>query len=527
MTTDWQELTQRYLAGLATDAEAAALAQALKEDAELRALYLDYANLDVALEAAAEMADELHESWDDAAMRPRRSGWRFWRSFAAAAAAVIVTAVLWMSAQAPGNTPTIATVLLAEDCTWQEGTGVAEGERLAPCTLSLLSGLAIVRFDGGAEVVLRGETEVELLSAAEARLVHGAVTVRAPEEAAGFKLRTPASELTDLGTEFAVKVERSGATELHVLEGEVAYAPDAKTSGAVLNAGQALRFDEARGAPRPVALDASRFAELVKQAAPRERADLLTVYEGFRYDEGTYAPSEIALLGKGWKAPWRLREGVELYGIHREESTQDMRIVHGRLNVPWPVPGGRQGALEMPAGKSYRVRQMQQPIAMNGDGITYFSLMTREPKHAPPGSDGGPAEGMRLIFRASADYWGECLMFGWNRQLLPRIQTGPGPTFTSPAAIPDEETLLWVGKIIRRAEGEDEVSLRIYGEQDPLDYAEPATWHVSSRELQLSAALDLVVLTSIGASPRIVDELRIGPTWRSVVPFESASISTP
>ncbi len=52
----WHEQIQRYLNGQTSAAEAAALQAALNQDAELRALYLDYINLDVALGAAAEAA---------------------------------------------------------------------------------------------------------------------------------------------------------------------------------------------------------------------------------------------------------------------------------------------------------------------------------------------------------------------------------------------------------------------------------------------------------------------------------------
>ena len=68
-------------------------------------------------------------------------------------------------------------------------------------------------------------------------------------------------------------------------------------------------------------------------------------------------------------------------------------------------------------------------------------------------------------------------------------------------------------------DGEDEVSFRVFAESDALTYAEPAVWHVVSRNLDLSAKLNLVLLTSTGTAPRIVDELRIGPTWRSVTPM--------
>ena len=57
MNTDWHDIIQRYIAGTLADEESAALQDALKADAELRALYLDYMNLDVALEAAAGAAE--------------------------------------------------------------------------------------------------------------------------------------------------------------------------------------------------------------------------------------------------------------------------------------------------------------------------------------------------------------------------------------------------------------------------------------------------------------------------------------
>ncbi|MDR3406747.1 MAG: hypothetical protein P4L99_29950 [Chthoniobacter sp.] len=56
MKDHWHEQIQRYVNGQASTEEADALQAALIDDAELRALYLDYMNLDVALSAAAELA---------------------------------------------------------------------------------------------------------------------------------------------------------------------------------------------------------------------------------------------------------------------------------------------------------------------------------------------------------------------------------------------------------------------------------------------------------------------------------------
>ena len=142
------------------------------------------------------------------------------------------------------------------------------------------------------------------------------------------------------------------------------------------------------------------------------------------------------------------------------------------MNVAWPVPGGRLGMLEMPAGKTFRVRPMKRPVDLDSEEITYFSMMTHEPDHSPRSAR--LHEGIRLTFRASADYWGEHLSFGLGKTLRPHVNNGKGVWLHSASGIPDEQSLLWIGKIVSRSEGEDEVSFRIYGESDALDFAEPA-----------------------------------------------------
>ena len=252
----------------------------------------------------------------------------------------------------------------------------------------------------------------------------------------------------------------------------------------------------------------------------------MRVYEGFFYEAGRYPPGEI-VRGKGWAGPWRLRTPLESRRHREPDTTTDMHIVHGKLNVAWPVPGGRLGMLEMPAGRTYRVRPMSAPIDLASENVTYFSMMTQEPDHSFRAKAARPQEGVRLTFRSSEDYWGDALSFGLSSDQRPVVNNGRGDSTRSAQSIPDEQSLLWIGKILSRADGEDEVSFRIYGQDDALDFMEPAEWHVSTRGLEMKARLDLVLLTSHGTSPRIVDELRIGPTWRSVVPIRQMAANSP
>jgi anti-sigma factor RsiW len=94
----WHEQIQRYVNGQASAEEAAALQAALKQDAELRALYLDYMNLDVALGAAAELAAIPEDGIGRITTitrppaRPSRHYWR-WLAATAAGAALAMFAL--------------------------------------------------------------------------------------------------------------------------------------------------------------------------------------------------------------------------------------------------------------------------------------------------------------------------------------------------------------------------------------------------------------------------------------------------
>lgn len=520
-----RDLLTRLSDGTQTGADARRLNELLRGDPEASEFYLNHAALEAQLHrefgaVPAAVPPGIPAAVGPVAARGQTVAFPSWLRYAAAV--VLAVGGMWLAStwlnagRAPRTqavsgeiAPWVATVLFSEGCQWRSGRVVSEGERLTTETLHLAKGLAILRFDGGAEMVLRGETELELQSATHAKLLRGDVVVRAEGEAAGFKLDTPSVSLLDLGTEFAVKVV-GGGTELHVSEGAVAYAQGGVTE--TLPAGKAVRLERARPA-EAIAADAPRFAQLVREANPRERPEMMLAHDGFNYEEGSHPPGKIA-GGKGWAGPWRVRE-KEVSGRSEADTTTDMHIVQGPTNLPWRMNRGGIGMLELPTGVCVRIRPMSLPLDMHRDGITYFSLITQEP--ARP--SGRSRETIRLTFRSSADE-GDFLSFGYGQHSKPFIRGASFGIAQSLSPVPDGQSLLWIGKIICRAEGDDEVSFRIYGEHDALDFAEPGAWHVT-RSVRMKAALDLLLIASSGNAPRRVDELRIGATWRSVVPIST------
>ncbi|MEM7697217.1 MAG: FecR domain-containing protein [Verrucomicrobiota bacterium] len=457
---------------------------------------------------------------------------RILRPLAAAAAGVgICLGVLSFLASPSGGKAgsPIATLIMAEACVWElPRDGVVEGSRISPQKLRLSSGTAVIRFDGGAEIALSGDAGVALLSPGSAEIDRGQVVVRAESGADGFRLGTPAGDLIDLGTEFAVRVTEEGSTELHVHEGEVASGDE------VVSAGHALRWASGEGknfarGGKPTVIDAPRFRDLVKRANPRERPDLMRVYEGFHVGAGTYDPAEFD-GGKGWAGSWRLRRPEER-GRHNADTSEEMVIDHGAMEVTWPVRGGRLGMLQFPAGRNIRVREMAQPIDFGRDGITYFSFLAAEaaevvkpeagkPSEADPGEAWKRKHDFRFTFRSSEDYFGESLSFGWSEKRRPRIQAGFAASHQAIRRLPAGETVFLVGKIIHSEHQPDQVFFRFYRVDEPLDFAEPAEWDVEARDFDLDSELNLLLLTAEGATVRFVDEIRIGPSWRSVTPID-------
>jgi hypothetical protein len=96
-----------------------------------------------------------------------------------------------------------------------------EGDTLGQEVFRLSSGSAEIQFFSGATMTVEGPAEISVKSAWEATCHEGAVRLRVPPAARGFKLNAPSTEIVDLGTEFGLVV-RDGIGHVEVFDGEVA-----------------------------------------------------------------------------------------------------------------------------------------------------------------------------------------------------------------------------------------------------------------------------------------------------------------
>ena len=151
--------------------------------------------------------------------RPRRFP-TLWQTMAAAAVISLLALVLVKPQPVDSAFATMERTAAAR---WESGNlPTVDGARLGAGTLKLVRGLATIRFDSGAEVILEAPAELELVDEMNCVLSLGTAVAEVVEGAEGFTIQTPTANVIDHGTRFAVNVNpQSGATKTQVFDGLV------------------------------------------------------------------------------------------------------------------------------------------------------------------------------------------------------------------------------------------------------------------------------------------------------------------
>ena len=258
-------LLDKYRCGTLTDAERSELERELLSSAPARELFWKQARFHALLARWGQ------EAWGRRmAEKPQpEPSWRWWWAGVAAAAAVIaIAAVIFFGRRAePVQAPGVAVLALANGVEWTDG-GHVPGALLAPGWLRLTAGAAQVEFYSGARVIIEGPAELQLVSANEAFCRSGRLSARVPAAARGFKVGAPGMVVTDLGTEFGMRVVPESAPEVHVFAGKVELRRSAAAAPVELMEGKAVRVE----ATTLVAIAADRAAFLSEAEMARRVA---------------------------------------------------------------------------------------------------------------------------------------------------------------------------------------------------------------------------------------------------------------
>lgn len=170
---------------------------------------------------------------------------------------------------------------------WKQPSGILEiGADLHAGSMHLVKGLAYMRLDSGAEVLVEAPAEFELLPVNGLSLTYGKIVAKVGRDAVGFTVNTPLSKVLDMGTEFGVSVEESGIEQIHVFKGEIALYPCAGTEHFAVSSGQGRIVDTA-GRISPTIANPFYFKR------PDEFASLLLAQKGNSYHRWKAFTSEL------------------------------------------------------------------------------------------------------------------------------------------------------------------------------------------------------------------------------------------
>ena len=371
--------------GTITETQHTRLEQWLASSEEARRCYVRAMALSASLiDYASEMQTEAPDARPTPPRVVRPAAW-IWTIGSLAAAAVLVLA-FWLggskerevreelAAAAPENEETVARLSGAKDARWS-GAPLAIGEELHPGQrIELASGFTEITFDSGTQITLEGPAVLEVNSAWDAALHRGILKASVPPEAIGFRVANASVNVVDLGTEFTMVADESGATEVFVLKGAVEAAARDHTGeespAIVLREKQARRFARVGGTEVP-----DREAKLAKfsRKVAFDRLKQSAHYAHWSFDaegaEFTAATDSSAgrleLLGDissanaraiGYRGSGLYFDGqriakVELPGIRQRSArsiafwtkiASDAPLSDGGTIASWPLGGGNR-----------------------------------------------------------------------------------------------------------------------------------------------------------------------------------------
>ncbi|MEM9345619.1 MAG: FecR domain-containing protein [Planctomycetota bacterium] len=207
----------------------------------------------------------------------------------------------------PRPQPTVVSTLTAEsNAVWDRRPGI---DLYAGQKLTLTQGFAEITTKRGAVAILEAPTTVEFVDSPNAIRLHAGKLVGLCEtdSSKGFLVRTPHTDITDLGTCFGVDASDPSVTEVHVFDGLVAVASQISRGGAgqpvELKGGEAIRV----GADQVVKERFVARDDLFESLAPRAWLALPGTGKDLAIDQVDPAWQVVSVNGQRLETPGQLK----------------------------------------------------------------------------------------------------------------------------------------------------------------------------------------------------------------------------
>ncbi|MEM9281841.1 MAG: LamG domain-containing protein [Verrucomicrobiota bacterium] len=304
-----------------SESDRAAFNDALRNHEEARKLYRDHMELHSRLHldyrgglAPEAMPGEPAEftSFDHS----QKNGWRTVSAIAAVAAIGLFVASFFTD-RAPDEVKApvengVAVLSRALSAEWLNTKPIEEGDAISPGMIELASGLVQIEFIEGASVILEGPAKFEIVSPMKAVFHSGRLRAFVPEPAQGFTIEGPSFDAVDLGTEFAMSIDASGQSELHVIDGEVAVHQKGGEEIALLESGRSVQIKSERPEMSEISNAGAAFVDREAMLQMSDQSWEVD-YASWKAARSRYAsdPDTIAFFDFEDHVPWdrQLRNG--------------------------------------------------------------------------------------------------------------------------------------------------------------------------------------------------------------------------
>ncbi|MDA7881970.1 hypothetical protein N9A94_06655 [Akkermansiaceae bacterium] len=292
-----ENIISKFQEGTATPDEVEQFRALLLEDPEARGIYRESNELTLLLDSASFSLPM--ESKKPRALFP-------W----AAGIAALLAIGLWLVTKptsdpiAPtAKAPWLATLSSSHEAMWESPESISANFQEG--RIKLLSGIAELEFQNGAQFVLEGPCELELIDEDSIELVSGKLWGHCPPDAHGFEVLAPGgNRIVDLGTEFGVGVDPKGSVDVHVFDGEVEVFSQSQEKQA-LKGGSAIQILPGEK-PLSLAADFNHFTDSSKlqhelyrrhHASLLKRDDLLLYYDFASLTENSASLLDLGTSG--------------------------------------------------------------------------------------------------------------------------------------------------------------------------------------------------------------------------------------
>jgi hypothetical protein len=237
----------------------------------------------------------------------------------------------------------VATITDSIDAKWADTdlpAGIDSALSNADGIRNLLRGCVKIQFFSGAEVVIEAPAEFEMTGIEQMKLNSGRLFAAVPQRAGGFTVDTPSSRIVDIGTQFGIKVDFDGTSDLHMFKGHAFIAARADSENALsrqASQGQAFRVNPSRETIESIPVKEQMFVRSISSGTR-------FVWRGEPLDLANLASGGDGISKWGVAAAIDPRTGARTHSVHVDRDAPN-----GYVAVSWNpyvdgvfVPNGRQ-----------------------------------------------------------------------------------------------------------------------------------------------------------------------------------------